>query len=219
MCPVTLVAFDFHETLSGTDLSVALGRAYDQENTIQGLANQSRRGDVDFVDSIRQRVSLLEGMPEAQVDRAFEGVKLRPDAADLIAALNHADVEVAIVTGGFERGVRAALDRAAVAVDHLAANRLVIANEALTGAVEGPLVEGEKDQALEEIAVATGVDLDQTIAVGDDARDVPMLRLAGTAIGYEPDVAAERVCDTVVTSLRELRLYFDQHDVIEADSA
>ncbi|MEF8776659.1 MAG: HAD family phosphatase [Haloarculaceae archaeon] len=215
---MTLVAFDFHETLSVTDLSVALGRAYDQENEILGLADQSRRGQVDFGDSIRQRVSLLEGMPVDRVDRAFEGVTLRSNAADLLAALRRSDVEVAILTGGFERGVRAALDRAGVAVDHLVANRLVVANEALTGDVEGPLVDGEKDQALEEIVVATGVDLDQAIAVGDDARDVPMLRLAGTAIGYEPDDAAERVSDTVITSLRELRLYFDQHGVIEADA-
>jgi len=215
---VTLVAFDFDGVLTASDLTVALGREYDWENEIQGLADQSRRGEVDFADSLRQRVSLLEGMPEPRVDRAFESVKLRKDIPALLGALQRSDVEVAIVTAGFERGVRSVLDRAGVAVDHLVANRLLVANGALTGEVDGPLVEDGKDRALEEVAVAAGVDLDRTIVVANDARDVPMLRLAGTAICYEPEPLAERFCDVVVTSVTNLRLYLEQHGVIEAEA-
>ena len=214
---MALVAFDFDGALSTTDLSVLLGREYDREHEIQGLADQARRGEVDVTASIRQRVSLLEGMPEARVTRAFERAKLRAGADALLTDLRRSGAIVAIITGSFESGVRTVLDRADVAVDHLVANRLVVANEALTGAVEGPLVDGRKDSALEEVAEAAGVGLGRTIAVGDDATDLPMLRAAGSAVGFEPEPLVEEACDEVVTSIRALRLYFEQHDVIAAE--
>lgn len=214
---MVLVAFDFDGALSTMDLSVVLGREYDRENEIQGLADQARRGEVDVAASIRQRVSLLEGMPEKRVTRAFSRAKLRAGAGALLADLRRSDSIVAIISGSFESGIRNVLDRADVVVDHLVANRLVVANEALTGAVEGPLVDGRKDTALEEVAAAAGVSLDRTIAVGDDATDLPMLRAAGTAVGFEPEPLVEEVCDEVVTSIRALRLYLEQHDVIAAE--
>ncbi|MFC4248459.1 HAD family hydrolase [Natribaculum luteum] len=216
---MTLVAFDFDETLTQWDLSVLLGREYDVGSEIRGLLEQGLRDEVDFETSLRQRVSLLEGMPEERVDAAFERCTLRDGAAELLTDLRRSDVSVAIVTGSFERGVEAALERAEVAVDHLVANRLVLENGALTGDVDGPLLEGQKDQALVELAVAEGTDLDRTIAVGGGATDVPMLQAAGAAVGYDPEQAVERYCDDVVTSMRKLRLYFEQHDVVETGGA
>jgi phosphoserine phosphatase len=212
---MALVAFDFDGTLSQTDLSVLLGREYDVANEIRGLTEQGIRGDVDFASSLRQRISLLEGMPEARVADAFERAKLRDGAAELLTDLRRSGHVVAVITGSFEDGVRAALDRAGVAVDHLVANRLVFRNGALTGEVEGPLVEGRKDGALEELAAIEGLDRGQILVVGNGAGDLPMLKNAGTAIGYNPAPIVEDYCDTVVTSIRKLRLYFEQHGVIE----
>lgn len=212
---MTLVAFDFDGTLTASDLTVLLGREYDAGNEIRGLAEQGLRGEVPFAETLRHRVSLLEGMPKRRVEKAFERCKLRKGVGDLIGDLGRSDVSVAIVTGSFERGVEAALERDRVSVDHVVANRLVMENDALTGAVEGPLVEGSKDEALEELAATEGIDLEQTIAVGDGANDLPMLQTAGTAIGFGPESVIEDHCDVVVTSVRKLRLHFEQHDVID----
>ncbi|WP_265109947.1 HAD family hydrolase [Halosolutus halophilus] len=214
---MTLVAFDFDETLTQSDLSILLGREYDVASEMRGLLEQGLRDEIDFETSLRERVSLLEGMPERRVETAFDRCQLRDGAAELIADLRRSDVSVAIVTGSFDRGVETALDRAGVAVDHLVANRLVTENGALTGDVEGPLLDDRKDQPLGELAVAEGDNLDRTIAVGGGATDLPMLRAAGTAVGFDPVPVVEQHCDVVVPSMRKLRLYFEQHDIVDAD--
>jgi len=212
---MALVALDFHGTLTTADLTVLLGREYDVAGEIRGIAEQGRRGEVAFARALRQQVALLEGMPEARVDAAFERCKLRRGAADLITALRQSGVHVAIITGTFERGVEQVLDRAGVAVDHLIANSLVLKNGAVTGDVDGPLLDAGKDRALEELVLAEGVDLGQTIAVGNGRTDLPMLRVAGSAIGFDPEPVVEDACDVVVTSIRKLRLHFEQHGVID----
>ncbi|MDQ2052386.1 HAD family phosphatase [Natronolimnohabitans sp. A-GB9] len=214
---MTLVAFDFDETLSQSDPSVLLGQEYDVAGEIRGLVEQGFQGETAFETTLRQRVSLLEGMPERRVETAFERTTLRDGAAELISDLRRSDVPVAIVTGSFERAVEAALEEAGVTADHVVANRLVVENEALTGDVEGPLLEGGKDRALTELATAEGVDLDRTVAVGNGALDAPMLRVAGTAVGFAPEPVVERHCDVVVTSMQRLQLYFEQHGIVEAN--
>lgn len=213
---MTLVVFDFDETLSQSDPSILLGREYDVAGEIRGLVEQGVRGDVDFATTLRQRISLLDGMPERRVQAAFERGRLRDGAPELIADLRRSGVSVAVVTGSFERAVKTALEGADVTVDHLVANRLVMKNGALTGEVDGPLLEDEKDAALVELATAEGVDVERTIAVGNGATDLPMLRLAGTAVGFGPEPVVEQYCDVVVTSMRKLRLYFEQHGIVEA---
>lgn len=208
---MALVAFDFDGTLTQSDLTMLLGREHNVGGEIRGLAEQGYRGEVDFATTLRQRVSLLEGMPEARVDEAFERCKLRSGAADLLAELHRADVSVAIITGSFERGVETALERAGVTVDHVVANQLVLENGAVTGEVDGPLLDSGKDHALEELAIAEGLDLGQTVAVGNGATDLQMLQVAGTAIGFDPESVLESYCDVVVTSIPKLKLYFEQH--------
>lgn len=216
---MTLVAFDFDGSLTTTDLAVLLGREYDVAGEVRGLAERGLRGEAAFATTLRQRVSLLEGLPEERVEEAFERCKLRAGAADLIADLRRSGVPVAVVTGSFERGVEVALERAGVTVDHLVANRLVLENGALSGDVEGPLLEGGKDRPLEELAVAEGVALERTIAVGDGETDLPMLQVAGTAIGFDPEPVVEQYCDAVVTSIGDLRLYLEQHDVVDTGAS
>ena len=212
---MTLVAFDFDGTLTQSDLMALLGREYDVASEARGLAEQGLRGEVAFERTLRQRTALFEGMPERRVESAFSRCKLRRGAADLISELRRSGVPTAIITGSFERGVDAALKRAGITVDRVVANRLVIRNGAVTGEVEGPLVDAEKDQALEELALAEGVDTERTIAVGNGSTDRPMLRTAGTAIGFKPDSETQRYCDVVVTSILKLRLYLKQHGVID----
>jgi phosphoserine phosphatase len=98
----------------------------------------------------RDPLGLLEGLSLAEVEAALSNVALRPGVGELLVDLRTGGTRTAILTGGFERGVAAALDRAGAGVDRVVANRLVDDGERFTGAVEGPLVEGSKDDALRE---------------------------------------------------------------------
>ncbi|MWG34323.1 phosphoserine phosphatase SerB [Halomarina oriensis] len=199
-----LVAFDFDGTLSDSEMTVLLGRRVGAAEEMARITERAMNDELDYAESLRQRVALLEGLSTESADGAFGDVVLRPNAADVVAALREAGHHVAILTGGFERGVEAALAREGVDVDTVVANRVLDADDTLTGGVEGPLVEGTKDDALRALAAEVGVPMDETVAVGDGANDLPMLEVAGLAVGYDPKPAVEPACDTVVTSMADL---------------
>lgn len=216
---MALVAFDFDGTLSQSDMTVLLGEEAGVGDEVSGLLEQGRRGDLTVEDSLRQRVALLEGLQERQVETALGRLSLRPGAADLIGDLRRSGHHVAILTRSFERGVERALADAGVVADDVVANRLVVDNDALTGDLEGPLLEETKAGPLGEIATREGIDPGQAIAVGNSRMDLPMLQVAGTAVGFDPDAVVERQCDVVVTSMRRLRLYLEQHGIVDPDPA
>ncbi|QSX00675.1 phosphoserine phosphatase SerB [Haloterrigena alkaliphila] len=202
---MTVVAFDFDGTLSDSEMTVLLGDRRGVADEMAEITERSMNDEIDYAESLRKRAALLEGLPEDDATAAFDEVELREGAADLIAELNDAGITTAILTGGFERGVAAALEREDVSVDHIVSNRLPVRGGELTGAVEGPLIEGTKDDALEDLADEVGVDLADTVAVGDGANDLPMLEVAGLSIGFEPKPAVEPHCEVVVTSMAEAR--------------
>ena len=202
---MTVVAFDFDGTLSDSEMTVLLGDRRGVAGDMDEITERAMNDEIEYAESLRKRAALLEGLPESEAEAAFDEVVLREGAADLIEELNEAGITTAILTGGFERGVAAALEREDVTVDHIVSNRLPMKAGELTGAVEGPLIEGTKDDALADLADAVGADLEDTVAVGDGANDLPMLEVAGLAIGFEPKPAVEPHCDVVVTSMAEAR--------------
>ena len=203
---MALVAFDFDGTLSDDEMVVLLGRQAGAAAAIHDITERAMAGDLDYASSLRERVRLLEGLDADAVAEAFDGVALRPGTAELLADLRAAGAETAVLTGGFADGVATALERAGVAVDHVVANRLGRDGEGrLDGSVEGPLVEGTKDDALRRLAASTGRSLADTVAVGDGANDVPMLEVAGHAVGFRPKPAVAPHCDAIVGSMAELR--------------
>lgn len=201
-----LVAFDFDGTLSDDEMVVLLGERAGCADAIAAITERAMRGELEYAESLRERVALLDGLSAADVGAALEGVRLRPGAADLLADLREAGVTTAILTGGFEDGVGTALDRAGTDVDRVIANRLGRHDDgALDGRVDGPLVEGTKDGALRELAAAVGVPLDETVAVGDGANDIPMLDVAEKAVGFRPKPTVRPHCDIAVESMEALR--------------
>lgn len=211
---MTLVAFDFDGTLSDSEMTVLLGEQYGVADEVADITERAMNGELEYAESLYERVALLEGMPESEVEAALDGVALRDGAAPLIAKLREAGVYTAILTGGFERGVEKALEAEGVAVDGIVANRLVLEDGALTGEVEGPLIEGTKDDALAELAAREGVAMADTVAVGDGANDLPMLQAAGTAIGYVPKPAVRPHCGIVVATMARLRRVFEEDGVL-----
>ena len=197
-----LVAFDFDGTLSDSEMIDALGERAGVGAEIAAVTARAMDGEIDYAESLRERAALLEGLDDETAAAAFAETRLRPGAGALVDDLRAAGHVVAVLTGGFDRGVAAALDAADTAVDEVVANRLPVADGALTGAVEGPLVEGTKDDALRALAEREGV---ETVAVGDGANDLPMLEAAGLAVGFDPKPSVAPACDATVDSVAELR--------------
>jgi phosphoserine phosphatase len=211
-----LVAFDFDGTLSNSEMTVLLGEQVGAAPEMAEITERAMNDEIAYAESLRQRCALLAGLDIERAGDAFDQVVLRPGAADVLDALAAADVATAILTGGFERGVEAALADEGTGVDTVVANRLPAADGALTGDVEGPLVEGTKDDALAVLQAATGET--ESVAVGDGANDLPMLEVADLAIGFDPKPAVEPSCDVVVDSMAALRTVFEEQGILPEHS-
>jgi len=215
---MSLIAFDFDGTLSDSEMTVLLAERAGVADEVAGITERAMNDEISYAESLYRRAERLEGLSDEAAAAAFDAVRIRPGAARLIERLRDAGHHVAVLTGGFERGVEAALDREGVTVDTIVANRLPSADGALTGAVEGPLIEGTKDDALESLAADSGVPMADTVAVGDGANDLPMLEVAGLAVGFVPKSAVRPVCDAVVASMYRLGKVLEAHGVLAADA-
>jgi phosphoserine phosphatase len=213
---MSLIAFDFDGTLSNSEMTVLLGEKLGVADEMADITERAMNNELSYAESLRSRAGLLAGLSEVDANDAYSEVVLRPDTAALIDRLREAGHTVAIFTGGFERGVAHALDDAGTEVDHIVANALPIEDGELTGEVTGPLIEGTKDDQLEALAADLGVEIADTVAVGDGANDLPMLEVAGLAVGFEPKPAVEPSCDDVVTTMAELGDLLEARGVLSA---
>jgi phosphoserine phosphatase len=213
-----LIAFDFDGTLSDSEMTVLLGEREGVAAEMADITERAMNDELSYADSLRRRAALLEDLEEELAEEAYDEVRLRPGAADLLRRLSDYGHHVAILTGGFERGVARALEREGVrdAVDTIVANRLPVEGGRLTGAVEGPLIEGTKDGELERLAEELGVPIGKTVAVGDGANDLPMLEVAGLAVGYVPKDAVRPACDVVVATMERLERVLEERGVLES---
>ncbi len=214
-----LVAFDFDGTLSDSEMTVLLGKRKGVAGEMADITERAMNDEISYAESLRERASLLEGLEEALAEEAYDEVELRPGAGELLRRLDDYGHHVAVLTGGFERGVRRALEKEGVAdaVDTIVSNRLPVEGGRLTGGVEGSLIEDTKDDALESLAADLGVKMEHTVAVGDGANDLPMLEVAGLAVGYIPKDAVRPSCDVVVASMYRLGKVFEERSLLEAE--
>jgi phosphoserine phosphatase len=229
---MTLVAFDFDGTLSDSEMTVLLGDQKGVADEMASITERAMNDEISYARSLRDRAALLEGLPESAARQAFDEVVLREDAGTVIRELNEAGVTTAILTGGFERGVESALAREGVSVDTIVANRLPVADgeseagtasedasgrspRVLTGEVEGPLIEGTKDDALERLAAEHEIPISDTVAVGDGANDLPMLEVAGLSVGFLPKPAVRPACDVVVSMMERLRQVLAEEGLLD----
>lgn len=210
---MTLVAFDFDGTLAESEMLDRIAARAGVGDEVAAITERAMRGELSYADSLRERAQLVGGLPESAAAAVYDGVRLRDGAGDLVAKLRDGGVRVVVLTGGFKPGVAAAFDAAGVAADSVVGNRLVAADGELTGAVEGPLVEGTKDDALRDACEAAGTTPAAAVAVGDGANDVPMLDAAGTAIGVDPKPGVDAHCDHTVSSMDALGRVLDDHGI------
>jgi len=162
---------------------------------VADITRRAMNGELDFEAALRERVGLLKGLPVATIDRVIrDRITLMPGGPELLATMKANGAHAALVSGGFTAftGVIAAR----LGFDENRANKLVAEGDVLAGTVTDPILGKQaKVDALNEISARLGLSLDQTMAVGDGANDLGMLKLAGAGVALhaKPVVAAE--CD------------------------
>jgi phosphoserine phosphatase len=187
-----LLVADMDSTLIGQECVDELAAFAGVGDRVAAITERAMRGEVAFEPALRERVALLTDLPETVIDEVLrDRITLTPGARTLARTMRANGAYVVIVSGGFRQFTRAIGER--IGADEDRANILMIEGGKLAGKVVEPILgQDAKLGALEEIAAAKGLTLDDTLAVGDGANDLPMLQAAGLGVAYraKPKVAA-----------------------------
>jgi phosphoserine phosphatase len=178
-----LVCFDMDSTLIQAEVIDELAKRAGVGEEVATITDAAMRGELDFSQSLRKRVSLLKGLPEAVLQDVAATLPMTEGAERLIRTLKSLGYTIAILSGGFNYfGCRL---QEMLGIDYVYANELEIEDGVLTGGLVGEIVDGAgKARLLKEIAAKENISLSQVIAVGDGANDLPMLDVAGLGIAF-----------------------------------
>jgi phosphoserine phosphatase len=195
-----LVAFDMDSTLIQTEVIDELASAAGVGEEVARITEAAMNGQLDFRESLLRRVALLEGLDEGVLDEISARLPLTPGAERLVRTLGSLGYRTAILSGGFTFFGRHLQKR--LGIDFLFANDLEVENGRLTGRVRGEIVDGaRKAELLRQIAEEVGIRLEQTIAVGDGANDLPMLDAAGLGIAFHAKPKVRASAEQVISNL------------------
>ena len=164
---------------------------------VEEITTAAMRGELDFSQSLRARVALLEGLDESVLGSVREILEPTPGALELVRRAKQEGWVTALVSGGFHEVIDELAAEAGI--DHVRANRFEIIDGRFTGKVLGPIVDGvAKREALEKFAELHGVPRERIVAMGDGANDREMLIAAGTGIAFRAKPALREVADVVL---------------------
>jgi phosphoserine phosphatase len=195
-----LVCFDMDSTLIQAEVIDELAKLAGVGEQVQKITEAAMRGELDFQGSFRKRVSLLRGLPESAIETVKDNVPLMPGAERLIGTLKRLGYKTAILSGGFTFVGRELQRR--LGIDYLHSNELDIRDGMATGEVVTEIVDGaKKARFLREIAAAENLSLEQVIAVGDGANDLPMLNIAGLGIAFRAKPLVRRSARQAISTL------------------
>ncbi len=194
-----IVMLDMDSTLIEQEVINLLGQSAGQSNEIAQITEKAMAGDLDFKSALIKRVALLKGLDQESLHRVRDQITLTKGAQKLIEELHHQGHKVGVVSGGFIEVIEPILK--SLKIDFYRANRLNIEKGLLTGDIDGPIIDSHaKRIALEDFATQEGISLEQTVAIGDGANDLEMIKAAGLGIAFnaKPKVAA--AADTTISN-------------------
>jgi phosphoserine phosphatase len=186
-----IVFFDMDQTLIDTEVIDEMARVHGVHDEVARVTEKAMRGDLDFEDSLRQRVGLLKGLKVCEMESIRDGIRTSQGATELIEKLKALGFKIGVVSGGFDFFTDHVKQK--LGLDFGFANKVEIKNDALTGRLTGKIVDdAAKAKLVNRVAKELGVLLDQTVAIGDGANDRLMLGQAGLGIAYNAHRGLER---------------------------
>jgi phosphoserine phosphatase len=195
-----LVAFDMDSTLIEAEVIDELAAAAGVGEQVAEITERAMRGEIDFTESFHERVALLKGLSGDVLQEIAERLPVTEGAERLIRNLNSLGYTTVILSGGFNYFGNYLKEK--LGIDYVFANELDMEDGIVTGKVTGTVVDGNrKAQLLREIAEKEGIRLEQTIAVGDGANDLPMLSIAGLGIAFRAKPLVEESAKQSISTL------------------
>jgi phosphoserine phosphatase len=192
-----LILMDVDSTLIQQEVIELLAAKAGVEPQVREITEAAMRGELDFAQSLQARVLLLKGLPESVITQVRGEISLTPGARTLIRTLQRLGHTVAVVTGGFIEVIEPLLKD--LGIEHYRANSLEVSEGILTGKTTGPIIDRPaKAIALKDFAALAGVEMDQTIAIGDGANDLDMIAAAGLGIAFNAKPAVRAAADSAV---------------------
>ncbi len=178
-----LVVFDMDSTLIQAEVIDELAKCAGVGEQVAAITERAMRGELDFKQSFTERLALLKGLPETALAEVAASLKLTDGAERLVSTVKRLGYKTAILSGGFTYFGKVLQEK--LGIDYVHANELEIENGVVTGRVCGEIVDGaRKASLLASIAQKERISLEQVIAVGDGANDLPMLSIAGLGIAF-----------------------------------
>ena len=164
---------------------------------VKTITEQAMSGELDFKQSLERRVGLLEGLSDEIFQWLKPQIELTPGVQELIAAVHGLGGKIGAVSGGFSQVLEPLANE--IGLDYWMANSLEVLDGKLTGCLVGPIIDAEaKATALRSWATESGIAIEKTIAIGDGANDIPMLKCAGYAVAFRPKPILKQYADLVI---------------------
>ena len=195
-----LVVFDMDSTLIQAEVIVELAKLAGVGEQVNDITESAMRGEIDFQESFRQRIALLKGLPEEQLVKLTKELPLT-EGADLVTkTLKSLGYKLGILSGGFRFVGEYLQDK--LGFDYMYANELDIENGVVTGKVVGDIIDGDKKATLlRQLAQKENIALEQTIAVGDGANDLPMISIAGLGVAFNAKPIVRQKASNAISSV------------------
>ncbi|OBI48295.1 phosphoserine phosphatase SerB [Mycobacterium kyorinense] len=189
-----LIVFDVDSTLIQGEVIEMLAARSGAQDEVAAITDAAMRGELDFTESLQQRVATLAGLPASVLDDVAAQLELTPGARTTLRTLRRLGFHIGVVSGGFRQVIEPLAHE--LMLDFVASNELEIVEGTLTGRVAGPIIDrAGKAKALRDFAHQAGIPLEQTVAVGDGANDIDMLATAGMGIAFNAKPALREVAD------------------------
>jgi phosphoserine phosphatase len=193
-----LIVFDVDSTLIQGEVIEMLAAHAGVEDEVRAVTEAAMRGELDFAESLRQRVATLTGLDATVIDEVADTIELTPGARTTIRTLRRLGFRCGVVSGGFRQVIEPLAHE--LELDFVQANTLEVVDGKLTGRVIGEIVDRPgKAVALRRFAADAGVPMEQTVAVGDGANDIDMLNAAGLGIAFNAKPALREVADAALS--------------------